>query len=185
MVGKAAVLFLCMLQTSERRLDNPWELAYAPTIIPHDHGEGRCGVAFSWRRGACMTKTELVDKVAAAIQLPKHQTETVVNLFLQCITDALRAGDKVELRGFGSFRLRHRAPRTGRNPKTGDTVQIPAKQVPWFKAGKALRMLVDSPPAVPDQPRTRSAQGMRRRVRSAEPYRACIGATFPKRMVGA
>ncbi len=114
-----------------------------------------------------MTKAELVDKVAAAIQLPKHQTDTVVHLFLQCITDALRAGDKVELRGFGSFRLRHRAPRAGRNPKTGDTVQIPAKQVPWFKAGKALRMLVDSPPAVPDHPRTRSAQGMRRRVRSA------------------
>ena len=55
-----------------------------------------------------MTKAGLVDKVAATIQLPKHQTETVVNLFLQCIMDALRAGDKVELRGFGSFRLRRR-----------------------------------------------------------------------------
>ena len=114
-----------------------------------------------------MTKAELVDKVAVVIQLPKHQTTTVVDLFLQCITDALGAGDKVELRGFGSFRLRHRAPRVGRNPKTGETVQIPAKQVPWFKAGKALRMLVDAPPAVPDHPRTRSVQGMRRRVRSA------------------
>ena len=114
-----------------------------------------------------MMKAELVDKVAATIQLPKHQTETVVNLFLQCITDALRAGDKVELRGFGSFRLRHRQPRAGRNPKTGDTVQIPAKQVPWFTVGKALRMLVDYPPAVPDQPRTRAAHGPRRRVRSA------------------
>ena len=79
-----------------------------------------------------MTKAELVDKVAATIQLPKHQTETVVTLFWQCIIDALGAGDKVELRGFGSFRLRHRAPRTGRNPKTGALVQIPAKQVPWF-----------------------------------------------------
>ena len=114
-----------------------------------------------------MTKAELVDKVAAAIQLPKHQTDTVVNLFLQCITDALRAGDKVELRGFGSFRLRHRQPRAGRNPKTGDTVQIPAKQVPWFTVGKALRALVDYPPAVPDHPRTRAAHGTRRRVRSA------------------
>ncbi len=114
-----------------------------------------------------MTKAELVDKVAATIQLPKHQTETVVNLFLQCIIDALDAGDKVELRGFGSFRLRHRAPREGRNPKTGETVQIPAKQVPWFKVGKALRTLVDYPPAVPDQPRKRSAHGTRRRVRSA------------------
>ena len=114
-----------------------------------------------------MTKAKLVDKVAATIQLPKHQTETVVNLFLQCIIDALGARGKVELRGFGSFRLRHRAPREGRNPKTGETVQIPAKQVPWFKVGKALRTLVDYPPAVPDQPRTRATHGPRRRVRSA------------------
>ena len=113
-----------------------------------------------------MTKAELVGKVAAAMRLPKHQTETVVNLFLQCITDALEEGDKVELRGFGSFRLRHRAPRAGRNPKTGEMVQIPAKQVPWFTVGKALRTLVDYPPAVPDQPRTRSTPSTRRRVRS-------------------
>jgi integration host factor subunit beta len=114
-----------------------------------------------------MTKAELVEKVAATIQLPKHQTDTVVNLFLQCIIDALGAGDKVALRGFGSFRLRHRAPRTGRNPKTGETVQIPAKQVPWFTVGKALRLLVDSPPAVRKRPRPRSVPRTRRRVRSA------------------
>ena len=84
-----------------------------------------------------MTKAELVDKVAATIQLPKHQTDTVVTLFLQCITDALRAGDKVELRGFGSFRLRHRQPRAGRKPRTGDTVQSPARTIPAFTAGKA------------------------------------------------
>ena len=114
-----------------------------------------------------MTKAELVDKVAATLQLPKHQTETVVTLFWQCIIDALGAGDKVELRGFGSFRLRHRAPRTGRNPKTGALVQIPAKQVPWFTVGKALRALVNSPPAVRTRPRTRSAPDTRRRVRSA------------------
>jgi integration host factor subunit beta len=114
-----------------------------------------------------MTKAELVEKVAATIQLPKFQTETVVNIFLQCILDALRAGDKVALRGFGSFRLRHRAPRAGRNPKTGEPVQIPAKQVPWFTVGKALRILVDSPPAAPDRSRTRSAPGTRRRVRRA------------------
>ncbi len=121
----------------------------------------------SCRRDACMTKAELVDKVAATIQLPKHQTDIVVNLFLQCIIDALGEGDKVELRGFGSFRLRHRAPREGRNPKTGALVQIPAKQVPWFTVGKALRLLVDYPPAVRTRPRTRSAPGTRRRVRSA------------------
>jgi len=103
-----------------------------------------------------MTKAGLVDKVAATIQLPRHQTETVINLFLQCITDALRAGDKVELRGFGSFRLRRRKARAGRNPQTGETVQIPAKQVPWFTVGKVLRALVDSPqPSLTDPVRRR------------------------------
>jgi len=91
-----------------------------------------------------MTKAELVEKVADKIQLPKKQTETVVNILLNSITEALSAGDKVELRGFGSFRIRNRNPREGRNPKTGDTVQIPAKRVPFFKAGKALREMVDS-----------------------------------------
>jgi integration host factor subunit beta len=90
-----------------------------------------------------MTKAELVEKVADKIQLTKKQTEAVVNILLNCITEALSAGDKVELRGFGSFRIRKRNPREGRNPKTGDTVQIPAKRVPFFKAGKELREMVD------------------------------------------
>ena len=114
-----------------------------------------------------MTKAELVDKVAATMQLPKHQTDTVVTLFWQCIIDALRAEDNVELRRFGSFRLRHRPPRTGRNPKTGDTVQVPAKRVPWFTAGKALRTRVDFPQTVPDHDRARSTPGARRRVHRA------------------
>ena len=92
-----------------------------------------------------MTKTELIDRIAENVQLPKYQTEAVVTIFLQCIMDALQAGDKVELRGFGSFRRRRRLPRVGRNPKTGDTVQIPAKQVPWFTVGKTLRALVNQP----------------------------------------
>ena len=90
-----------------------------------------------------MTKAELVEKVADQIQLTKKQTETVVDILLNSITEALSAGDKVELRGFGSFRIRKRNPREGRNPKTGDTVQIPAKRVPFFKAGKELREMVD------------------------------------------
>ena len=90
-----------------------------------------------------MTKAELVEKVADKIQLTKKQTESVVNILLNCITEALSEGDKVELRGFGSFRIRNRNPREGRNPKTGDAVQIPAKRVPFFKAGKELREMVD------------------------------------------
>jgi integration host factor subunit beta len=91
-----------------------------------------------------MTKAELVDKVAATLQLPKHQTATVVNLFLQCIMEALEHGDKVELRGFGSFRLRHRRARVARNPHTGAAVQIPAKRIPWFTVGKALHEMVQT-----------------------------------------
>jgi nucleoid DNA-binding protein len=93
-----------------------------------------------------MTKAELVDQIAAILQLPKHQTDTVVTIFLQCIMDALAEGDKVELRGFGSFRLRHRRARPARNPRTGAPVQIPAKTVPWFTVGKDLRALVNQAP---------------------------------------
>ena len=114
-----------------------------------------------------MTKAELVHNVMATIQLPKHQTDKVIQLVLQSIMDALEAGDKVELRGFGSFRLRHRAPRTGRNPKTGAMVQIPAKRIPWFTAGKALKSLVDAPLDLPDPPPTPAVQRPRRRVRRA------------------
>src|SRR6266849_7026683 len=91
-----------------------------------------------------MTKAELVDHVAVTVQLPKHQIEAVITRFLQGIMDTLHAGDKVELRGFGSFRLRHRQPREGRNPRTGDTVQIPAKAVPPFTAGKACQEAVQT-----------------------------------------
>jgi integration host factor subunit beta len=77
-----------------------------------------------------MTKADLIDQVAATLQLTKHQAETVVTLFFQCIMEALQRGDTVELRGFGRFRLRHRRPRLARNPRTGAPVQIPAKTVP-------------------------------------------------------
>ncbi len=91
-----------------------------------------------------MTKAELVDNVADKVNLTKKQTEAIVNILFNSITEALSDGDKVELRGFGSFRIRDRNPREGRNPKTGDTVHIPAKKVPFFKAGKELREMVDN-----------------------------------------
>ena len=89
-----------------------------------------------------MTKAELVDHVAAAVQLPKHQTDTVFTPFLQAIMEALQAGKMVELRGFGRFQLRHRQARAGHNPRTGTTVHIPAKTLPTFSAGKAFQELV-------------------------------------------
>lgn len=86
-----------------------------------------------------MTKAELVDQVAATVQLSKAQTDAVLTHGLQAIMDALQAGETVDLRGFGRFQLRHRTARTGRNPRTGEALAIPAKAVPTFTAGKAFQ----------------------------------------------
>jgi len=91
-----------------------------------------------------MTKAELVERVSDRIKMTKKQTEVIVNTLFTSITDALTHGDKVELRGFGSFRVRQRNSREGRNPKTGQAVHISSKKVPFFKAGKELREMVDS-----------------------------------------
>ncbi len=90
-----------------------------------------------------MTKADVVEKIAAHVSLSKKDSETVVNTVFQCIIDALANGDKVELRGFGSFRTRERQPRIGRNPKTGVRVDVPEKKVPFFKPGKNLKKLVN------------------------------------------
>lgn len=91
-----------------------------------------------------MTKADLVEAVATATQLSRRSSEQVVTVFFDSIVESLCRGDKVELRGFGTFRLRHRRARIGRNPKTGESVQVPAKAVPFFKPGKELRRLVNS-----------------------------------------
>ena len=91
-----------------------------------------------------MTKAELVDEVSQNSDLNKKDAEVIVQTVLDSITDSLKAGEKVELRGFGSFRLRDRAPRLGRNPKTGEQGHVPAKRVPYFKPGKDLKSLINS-----------------------------------------
>ena len=90
-----------------------------------------------------MTKAELVEEVAKETDLTKKDAEVIVQTVLDSITDALQRGDGVELRGFGSFRIRSRSPRQGRNPKTGSDVSVPAKKVPHFKPGKELRDIVN------------------------------------------
>jgi integration host factor subunit beta len=90
-----------------------------------------------------MTKAELVEEVARASALSRKHTEVIVDAVFSSILDALQKGDKIELRGFGSFRIRRREGRTGRNPKTGAGVLVPAKKVPHFKPGKELRELVN------------------------------------------
>jgi len=92
-----------------------------------------------------MTKAELIEKVAEKVDgLSKKQTEVVINTIFDSVKRALAAGDKIEIRGFGSFKIRNRRKREGRNPKTGEPVRVPAKKVPFFKPGKELKELVDS-----------------------------------------
>ena len=90
-----------------------------------------------------MTKAELVEEVAKESELTKKDAEVIVQTVLDSITESLQRGEKVELRGFGSFRIRHRASRQGRNPKTGSSVIVPAKKVPYFKPGKEIKDLVN------------------------------------------
>ena len=86
-----------------------------------------------------MNKAELINAVAAAAEVSKKDAEAVVSATLDTITAALQEGDKVQLVGFGSFEVKKRAERVGRNPKTKESIQIPASVVPVFKAGKALK----------------------------------------------
>ena len=90
-----------------------------------------------------MTKAELVEEVARTTQLTKKHAEIIVNTVFDSIVHSLKDGEKIELRGFGSFRIRHRGARTGRNPKTGDKVKVPPKRIPYFKPGKELRELLN------------------------------------------
>jgi len=101
-----------------------------------------------------MTKAELVEEVARVSELTKKHSEIIVNTVFDSIVDALRKDEKIELRGFGSFRIRQRRSRQGRNPKTGDKVDVPAKRIPYFKPGKELKELINnsaqsSEPAAP------------------------------------
>ena len=93
--------------------------------------------------GGSMTKAELVEEVSRVSDLTKKHSEVIVDTVFKSIIDALHRGEKIELRGFGSFRIRHRGARTGRNPKTGDKVKVPPKRIPYFKPGKELRELLN------------------------------------------
>ncbi len=90
-----------------------------------------------------MTKADLVEKVTRLGDLTRRDGEVIVETIFDSVIGALQGGDKIEIRGFGSFRIRQRNPRIGRNPKTGDRVEVPAKRVPYFKPSKELRDLVN------------------------------------------
>ncbi len=97
-----------------------------------------------------MTKADLVDQVTALGSLTRRDGEVIVETFFEGVIEAVAADDKVEIRGFGSFRTRQRNARTGRNPKTGDKVEVPAKRVPYFKPSKELRDMVNQSTAIDD-----------------------------------
>ena len=90
-----------------------------------------------------MTKAELVEEVSRVSDLTKKHSEVIVDTVFESIIDALKRGEKIELRGLGSFRLRKREPRKGRNPKTGEKVDVPPKKIPYFKMGKELKALLN------------------------------------------
>ena len=97
-----------------------------------------------------MTKADLVDQVTALGSMTRRDGEVIVETFFEGIIEAVAADNKVEIRGFGSFRTRQRNARTGRNPKTGDKVEVPAKRVPYFKPSKELRDMVNQSTAIDD-----------------------------------
>jgi len=90
-----------------------------------------------------MTKADLIEEVSKMVELTRKDSEVVVDTIFDSIVHSLRSGDKIEIRGFGSFRTRQRKPRVGRNPKTGTRVDVPAKKIPFFKPSKELKDVVN------------------------------------------
>jgi integration host factor subunit beta len=104
-----------------------------------------------------MTKAELIEEVSRAVEMSRKDAEVIVETIFDSIVKSLRTGDKIEIRGFGSFRTRQRKSRIGRNPKTGARVDVPAKKIPFFKPSKELKELVNAaaaPEAAPAAPET-------------------------------
>ena len=91
-----------------------------------------------------MTKADLIEEVSRAVEMSRKDSEVIVETIFESIVKALRTSDKIEIRGFGSFRTRERRSRVGRNPKTGARVEVPPKRVPYFKPSKELKDLINS-----------------------------------------
>src|ERR1051326_2559099 len=97
---------------------------------------------FRWNKVA-MTKADLIEEVSRLAELTRKDSEIIVETIFDSVVRSLRAGDKIEIRGFGSFRTRQRKPRVGRNPKTGARVDVPAKKIPYFKPSKELKDVIN------------------------------------------
>jgi integration host factor subunit beta len=101
---------------------------------------------------SAMTKADLISVVAKRLDITQVQAGIIVEAALRSIVSALQGGQEVEIRGFGSFRFRNRAPRKGRNPKTGERVDVPPKKIPYFKMGKELKALLNTPRPAEENP---------------------------------
>jgi integration host factor subunit beta len=101
---------------------------------------------------SAMTKADLISVVAKRLDITQVQAGIIVEAALRSIVSALQGGQEVEIRGFGSFRFRNRAPRKGRNPKTGERVDVPPKKIPYFKMGKELKSLLNAERPAEDAP---------------------------------
>ena len=99
-----------------------------------------------------MTKAELIEEVSRVVEMTRKDSEVIVEAIFDSIIRSLRTGDKIEIRGFGSFRTRQRQPRVGRNPKTGTRVEVPSKRIPYFKPSKELKDLVNNSGGEAGQP---------------------------------
>ncbi len=100
-----------------------------------------------------MTKRGLIEEVARLYpRYSRRDAEVIVNALFNCIGDALRADERIEIRGFGSFVVKHRRAREGRNPKTGNLVSVTAKRIPFFKVGKELKLRVDGKAEASENP---------------------------------
>jgi len=120
------------------------KMALALTFASYLLGENDSEPTPQKRNGANMTKSELIERLCMRYpQLRSQDVEETVKLIIEKICQSLEKGDRVEIRGFGSFSLHYREARTGRNPKTGESVEVPAKSIPYFRAGKELRERVD------------------------------------------
>ncbi len=106
-----------------------------------------------------MTKADLIEEVSRVVEMTRKDSEVIVEAVFDSIVKALRTGDKIEIRGFGSFRTRERQSRIGRNPKTGDRVEVPAKRIPYFKPSKELKDLVNHAAAADAAPSPTSTPG--------------------------
>jgi len=113
-----------------------------------------------------MTKADLIEEVSRLAELTRKDSEVIVETIFDSVVRALRTGDKIEIRGFGSFRTRQRKPRVGRNPKTGDRVEVPPKKIPFLKPSKELKDMVNRDSA---KPQAAAAEAGSSEVAAAKP----------------